>query len=845
MTVNKSFYRIIFATLLIMQASLAVIGQTGVLKDTISIIDTSITEVILYSSTDSIHNDLKERKVHLYGNAKVEMGDIKLTAGYILIDLNSNEIQASFRYDKDSNKLEFPSFTDGQEAITCLRMRYNTKTEKGYIEELALKQDELYFHMGEAKKYPNDEIHLKKGRLTTCDLEDPHYHFLLSKAVMVPDKRIVTGPINLWVKGIPTPLGLPFAIIPQQKERTHGLLFPEFIPISQYGFGLQNLGYYFPINDRLQTSAYINLYSRGSWGLRNDLDYSRRYAFSGKLSMGLQQFRQGFPYNNSQNKVSIVWTHRKEAKSNPLWAFSSNVNFISDNNTKNNLDPINPQYFNNSFNSDINLNRTFPGKPVTMGMKISLRQNSIAKNISLTSPIFNANLTRVFPFKNIVKNPKKEWQKTLARIGLSYSMESQNKSTFSDSLLTNFDFQGIGNEFMNGVNQAIIMQTTTGFFKNAVKITPSLTYGNKINFQQIEKKYNSLTNGTQVDTIMKTGMANEFSMNINLTTVLYSYYRFIGKNKPLLRHLMTPSIGYRFVPLINPLVTANAGANQSLISYSSYERSIYNVGNSSKSSFLTFGINNSLELKVKSEKDTLTGYQKIRLIDQFSITGNYDFNKDSMNLSNIQLNLRVSPFSWLNFVANAGFSPYAWNTSSGKTIGTYAIKAGQSLGRFLSNNFTSTLTFATRKSREIIEDTKETIKTNWNSDFNQFSLHPEQVIYFNIPWKVNLSHVYSINANTSKTAINNNNYSFVQTLVLNGDISFTKRWNMASNINFDIQSKQLTNINFSLNRNLHCWALSFYWTPIGGNKSFLLSIRNTSSIFRDAKIEVRKPPSFL
>lgn len=845
MTVSKSFYRIIVATLLIMHGLIAVNAQTSVLKDTISIIDTNITEVILYSSNDSIYNDLSERKVHLYGNAKVEMGDIKLTAGYILIDLNANEIQASFRYDKDSNKLEFPNFTDGQEAITCLRMRYNTKTEKGYIEELALKQDELYFHMGEAKKYPNDEIHLKKGRLTTCDLDDPHYHFLLSKAVMVPDKRIVTGPINLWVKGIPTPLGLPFAIIPQQKERTHGLLFPEFIPISQYGFGLQNLGYYFPINDRLQTSAYINLYSRGSWGLRNDLDYSRRYAFSGRLSVGAQQFRQGFPYNNSQNKVSIVWTHRKEAKSNPLWAFSSNVNFISDNNTKNNLDPINPQYFNNSFNSDINLNRTFPGKPITMGMKISLRQNSIAKNISLTSPIFNANITRVFPFKNIVKNPKKEWQKTLARIGLSYSMESQNKSTFSDSLLTNFDFQGIGNEFMNGVNQAVIMQTTTGFFKNAVKITPSLTYGNKINFQQIEKKYNPLINGTQVDTITKTGMANEFSMNINLTTVLYSYYRFIGKNKPLLRHLMTPSIGYRFVPLINPLMTANAGANQSLISYSSYERSIYNVGNSSKSSFLTFGINNSLELKVKSQKDTLTGYQKIRLIDQFSITGNYDFNKDSMNLSNIQLNLRVSPFSWLNFVANAGFSPYAWNTSSGKTIGTYAIKTGQSLGRFLSNNFTSTLTFATRKSREIIEDTKETIKTNWNSDFNQFSLHPEQVIYFNIPWKVNLSHVYSINANTSKTVINNNDYSFVQTLVLNGDISFTKRWNMASNINFDIQSKQLTNINFSLNRNLHCWALSFYWTPIGGNKSFLLSIRNTSSIFRDAKIEVRKPPSFL
>jgi hypothetical protein len=785
------------------------------------------------------------KKVHLYGNAKVEMGDIKLTAGYILIDLNANEVQASYRIGENGEKIELPAFSDGQESIVCLRMRYNTKTEKGYIEELAIKQDEFYFHMGEAKRYPNDEIHLKKGRLTTCDLEEPHYHFQLSKAVMIPEKRIVTGPMNLWVKGIPTPLGLPFALIPQQKERTHGILFPEFVPISVYGFGVQNLGYYFPINDRLQTSAYVNLYSRGSWGLRNDLDYSVRYAFSGRVSVGFQQFRQGFPNNDAQNKVSVVWSHRKEAKSNPLWAFSSNVNFISDNNTKNNLDPINPQYFNNSFNSDINLNRTFPGKPITIGMKISLRQNSIAKNISLTSPILNVNMTRIFPFKNLIKNPNKSWKKTVQNVGLTYSLESQNKSSFGDSLLSSFDYRGIGDQFMNGINQGISLQTTAGLFKNAVKITPSISYGNKINLQQIQKNYDALNNSTKIDTLDKYGMAHEFSMNINLTTVLFSYYRFIGKNKPLLRHLMTPSIGYRYVPLINPLTTSNAGINQALISYSPYERSIYNVGNASASSFLTFGVNNSMEIKSKSAKDTLTGFRKIRIIDQFSITGNYDFNKDSMKLSNLQLNLRISPFTWINFVANAGFSPYSWNTVSGKSLASYAAQTGQSLGRFLSNNFTSTLTLATKKSREVIDEAKETVKTNWNSDFNQFSLHPEQAIYFNIPWKVNLSHVYSINANTSKTSISNEDYNFVQTIVLNGDISFTKRWNLSSNLNLDLQSKQITNVNFSLNRNLHCWALSFYWTPIGGNKSFLLSIRNTSSIFKDAKIELRKPPSFL
>jgi hypothetical protein len=127
----------------------------------------------------------------------------------------------------------------------------------------------------------------------------------LARGVIVPDERIVTGPMNLWLNGIPTPFGLPFAIIPTKKrERTHGLLFPEFIPLSNYGFGFQNLGYYIPINDQLQTSVYANLYSRGSWGLRNDLDYAKKYGYSGRLSLGFQQFRSGFPQNSNQNKVS-------------------------------------------------------------------------------------------------------------------------------------------------------------------------------------------------------------------------------------------------------------------------------------------------------------------------------------------------------------------------------------------------------------------------------------------------------------------------------------------------------------------------------------------------------------
>jgi hypothetical protein len=815
----------------------------GQQRDTLVLNDDSFDQIVTYSARDSIYNDVKRKQVHLYGDASVKTEDISMKAGYILIDLEKNEMEARYAYDADSNRVEFPVFTDGAQEVKAATVRYNFDTEKGYIQELAIKQDELFLYMGVAKRQPNDEIHFKEGRFTTCDLEEPHYHFQLSRAIMIPEERIVTGPMNLWIAGVPTPLGLPFSVIPQQKERTHGILFPEIVPQSLYGFGVQNLGYYFPINQNLQTSAYVNLYSRGSWGVRDVLDYSKRYGFSGSLDVGFQQFRSGFPSKDANNKLSITWNHRKLPKSNPYWDFNSNVNFISDNKSKNNLDPLNEQYFNNSFNSDINLNRNFPGKPITTGLKISVRQNSQTKNVGLTSPQFNLNVSRVFPFKNVVRGTK-GWQQAISRIGVTYAFEGVNRASFRDSLLQNFNAPAISNNFMNGFQQAMSIQTSAALFKNTVKINPSINYSTKLNFQQIQKSYDPLTNKTITDTISKTGVAHELSFNVQATTMLYSYYKFVGKKKPLLRHIATPSLGFRYVPQLNTLITDSVGVNQNLVTYSPFERSIYQSGASKAAGMITFGVNNTFELKRMSAKDTLTGFSKTRIIDMFSVNGSYDLMKDSMKLSDIDMNLRISPFEWINFVANSSFSPYAYD-STGKTLGIYALSNGQSLGRIMRTGLTTTLTITSKESRKKIDENKQNVIENWNSDLNYYALHPEWIMDFTIPWKVSLSHVYSINTNTAISALQPDKYTQIQTLVVNGDISFTKRWKIGGNVNFDVKNPRITNARITLSRSLHCWAMSFFWTPIGGNKSFLFSIRNTSSLLNAAKIEIRRPPVFL
>ncbi len=209
-------------------------GQTSSKKDTIFTIDESFESQIKIKAKDSIRSNFKANTIELFTEASLEFEEINLKAGYMLIDLDKKEVLATYRYDKDSNRIEMPVFSDGTETIDAASLRYNFDTKKGYIQEVKIKQEEVFLFMGVAKRQSNEEVHFKHGRFTTCSLDEPHYHFQLSRAILIPKKRIVSGPMNLWIKGVPTPLGLPFIVIPQKKQeqRTSGILFPQVIPFS-------------------------------------------------------------------------------------------------------------------------------------------------------------------------------------------------------------------------------------------------------------------------------------------------------------------------------------------------------------------------------------------------------------------------------------------------------------------------------------------------------------------------------------------------------------------------------------------------------------------------------------
>ncbi len=822
----------------------------GYSQERIVRVDNSLESPVTYSCADSIYANLQTKIVFLYGEAIVQYEGIELTADYIEMDLEKKTVTATYTTNEEGERIGIPKFTEGSEELTAASLKYNFETEKAYIQELDTKQEENYLHMTVAKKQANDEIHFLQGRFTTCDLEDPHFHFQLSKAVLVPEKRIVTGPVNLWIRGVPTPLGLPFSFIPTSTDQKKtGILFPQIVPFSNWGFGLQDLGYYFPLkkSDNIQTTLYGSLYSRGTFGIRSLTEYKKKYKYTGQLNVAFNRFKNPFPSENILEKIVVQWNHRQEARANPYWNFQSSVNFLSDNNQTTTFEGENETLLNNAFNSDINLRRTFPNLPITMGLKASLKQNSTSNNIDLELPTFTFDVQRFFPFRVLRINPIGP-ARFYEKIGFVYNLESQNNVNFADTLLRDRNFSSIQNQFKNGFQQSLNVNTAIPIFDNRATITPSFRYSTNGNFQATRKFYNETT-GEIRDSLVNNqfGLVHNASARIDFTSQVYAYYQFVGKNRTKMRHVITPNIGFNYSPNLDVFDTQVLSINNidSLLNYQPYANSLYRDTRDGESLLLSFNVNNTFEIKRENGRDTTEEFTKTRIIDALSVRGDYNFLKDSLQFSNLNTALRSSPFPSLNFVASGSFNLYGWDESNGEGSNNFALQENGQLGRFINTQVTTTYIIASKKSKQKIAENADNLDPNWEADYNYYRLNPHEILDFQIPWKVSLTHSWFTRINSDSTQFVARKRNHTQTIAVNADANFTKRWKVGINTNYDIVNQKLVQTRVTLDRNMHCWQLGFSWIPAGINQSFMLRLNATSALFKDAKLELRKPPEFL
>ncbi|MCB0551360.1 MAG: LPS-assembly protein LptD, partial [Phaeodactylibacter sp.] len=190
-----------------------------------------------------------------------------------------------------------PEFSDGAQSFVADSMRYNFQTRKGVVYDVTTKQNDVVVHGARSKfvsspaqdstQKANDVIFSSDALFTTCTHDNPHFGIHSRKQKVVPNKLVVVGPSNLEIMGVPTPLWLPFGFFPISSGRRTGLLFPRDYQYSpQWGFGLEGIGWFFPLGDHFNLSLTTNLYIKGTWGVNASSQYRKRYKYNGSFDLG-------------------------------------------------------------------------------------------------------------------------------------------------------------------------------------------------------------------------------------------------------------------------------------------------------------------------------------------------------------------------------------------------------------------------------------------------------------------------------------------------------------------------------------------------------------------------------
>src|SRR5690606_11423163 len=140
--------------------------------------------------------------------------------------------------------------------------------------------------------------------------------------------QIITGPANLFIEGIPLPVGVPFGFFPKTQKRASGIIFPSLREDASLGFSAENFGYYLGLSDHFDLSVLGEMYSLGSYGIRASSRYSWRYRFNGNFSF--DYLRRKFPNDATGGyslgkQFNIRWSHIQSNRGTGT-NFSANVN---------------------------------------------------------------------------------------------------------------------------------------------------------------------------------------------------------------------------------------------------------------------------------------------------------------------------------------------------------------------------------------------------------------------------------------------------------------------------------------------------------------------------------------
>jgi hypothetical protein len=835
-----------------------------------------IETTIKYSARDSIRMDVVKKIVYLYGDAKINYGNISLKAGLVSIDWQNSIMTAKPLRDTAGKISGVPVFTEKADTYEADSIKYNFKSKKGFISGIVTKQGEGYISGSQFKK-DEDALRGNSAQYTTCNLRHPHFYIKARKLKVIPDDKVVSGPFNLVVGDVPTPLGFYFGFFPMPKKEKSGIIFPTFGSNIQRGFFLSQGGYYWAVNDYAGVKFVGDVYSNGSFRSSVITNYKKRYGFGGNVTINYSRNKNSFNENDHYlPDFNVTWDHTSVQKRSRT--FTAHVNISSPKFFANNS--YNPTALqSNGFASSVQYSKSF-GSLFNLTVAARQDQNNRANSMvmNFTLPEVNFSMNRIYPFKQKLGTGQKWYEKinvaynfttkyVATNLPFNYGFVPTNFIGTRDTINLsgnnsegirdpNFNFlAGLGKTIghgMKGAKHTIPISTTMKVLKY-FNLNPSFNYNEYWYDRKLSYNLDTATNRLIVSEDFGFKRTADYNLSTNLTTRIYGRYTFKGQILQGILHTIIPTITHSFHPdfsknqplsgeNITRTPTSKFSDYQSALS--NYNGFFYGAPAAGKMNSLGFSIQNTMEAKVRSRKDTVNPIKKIKLIDNLSATGAYNFAADSLNLSMINLSMRTTLFTKLNINVSSNYDPYFYRLDS---IGTASFNLGtkyqtrvnhytfeQKNKGLNAGKFKASQNFQINLSVNLNTKAKNN-KSQSAISTQQYLMNPNLYLDFNIPWNLSLNYIYNFN----RTGFVKNPTS--QTFSFSGDLKLSEKWKVAFTSGYDFVNKGLSYTTVSINRDLHCWQMSFNVVPFGLRQSYFFTLSAKSSILQDLKLNKRSP----
>lgn len=806
----------------------------------------SLDAPVSYTAEDSAVIDVPEKKIVLYGKTHTTYKDVKLDAPRVALDQKTNILLANGEKDSLGEVLSRAQMQDGQNNFQSDTIRYNFKSQKGLLDNTITQQNEIFIHARVSKKVDSNTVYIRGGSFTTCDYDDPHFAFRANKMKVINSKVAVSGPMHPEFEGVPVPIYLPFGFYPLSKGRHSGLLPPQFVTTENQGIGLVGFGFYKVINDYWDATVRGSFYSYGGWSVSPLINYRRRYRYQGGFDLNFLTSKTAFkgdPDYNLEKTFNIHWHHESNAKARPGVTFSANVNAGSTRYNK--LLPGNLlANINNQLQSSIQYSKNWQDKPYQLTLAINHNQNSVTRRINVSLPDANFNVNTVYPLQRREVVGAAKWYE---KLGIGYNGSFRNQLTFLD---TNFNIPRILDSASWGASHSVPLSLQLPAL-GPVLVAPGINFNQQ--WMRARTFYNWNSGKNKIDTVTQKGIytASYLSFSLGVNTSVFGTYQFRHSRLIALRHTIRPTFSINYTPNLARSYYRNYQSDSlgTITNYNIYQAaSIYNNGvqyySNGEFGGMAFGVENVLEAKVRSRKDTGdNAIKKIHLIDGFGFSSSYNFLADKKKLGGVEMHLRSTLFDKVNLNVQGNLSPYGVD-QNGVETDKYAWNSGFGLGRLSNLSVSLSTQFRSKPSDPSKKNTATPVNSSRLTDptviadqsrlLDYMRRNPAEFVDFNLPYDLGLDFALGISRRFDKDYVVKSDVN--SAISFHSSVTLTPKWNLSTYGSYDLGTTKLQALMLSINRDMHCWQLSIGLSPLGSQRYFSLNISPKSSLLQNLKI---------